>query len=328
MRRHHVTDATDDLDRLLDEAQYEPVAIERRGRICAVLVGLARYEGTRTRRAELESELRQLRDLFEKREYEAEGLRNLVDDLRNLVDDLRSDRDSWRGLAEKLRHYVPTGVDAFLLDDDTYADPKEASKPKGPPHESGSSKPEPEPEPKPDPEPEPGFDRVPHRIALDEYRLSTPEGRRSFLIALRDDYGVAGLLMAVTHLWESLGRPKAHHAGRIAASVGVGGRGRTALRRALELFIQESVVDRPSFVPPDRGDFADDMAWVARATELQMQQEREEAAIIRRWEAILSGHPPEEDDAPRGPAQIVKGPWRRTRRTKTAGKDAPPKPGS
>jgi hypothetical protein len=300
MRRHPLTEADIDLDRLLDEAQSEPIGIERRGRVRAVLVGLARYEGSRARRVELESELRQAREMLEKRDWEVEGLR--VD-----VEDLRGDRDHWRALAEKLRHFVPKGADAFLLDEDD--DPKDA-------------------EPEPEPEPEPGSDEPLAPLPLDEYRLSTAEGRRGFLIALRDHHGAAGLLMAVTHLWESLGRPKAHYAARIAASVGVGGRGKTALRRALERFIQESVVDRPRFVPPDREAFADDAAWFAETWQRQLQQTRRDAAIVRRWEAILSGYPPDEDEEPRGPAQIVKGPWGRTIRTKPGAKGEPPKPGS
>jgi hypothetical protein len=134
--------------------------------------------------------------------------------------------------------------------------------------------------------------------------------------------------MAATHLWESLGRPKAHHAARIAASVGVGGRGKTALRRAIERFIQENVVDRPRLVPPDREAFADDAAWYAAIGKRQLQLDRRDAAIARRWEAILSGYPPDEDEEPRGPAQIVKGPWRMTVRTKPGAKGEPPKPGS
>ena len=313
MRRHHVTDAKIDLDRLLDEAQSEPIGIERRGRIRAVLVGLARFEGMRARRAELESELRQARDMLEKLGYEVEGL-------RGHVEDLRADSDHWRSLAEKLRHFVPKGADAFLLDDDADADPQDASMALAVPPGHAAAKPE--------PEVGPGFDEVPPPLPLDAYRLSTAEGRRSFLIALRDDHGAAGLLMAVTHLWESLGRPKAHHAGRIAASVGVGGRGRTALRRALERFIEESVADRTRSARPERAAFADDMSWLAAIEERQLQQERRDAAILRRWEAILSGHPPDEDEdeEPRGPAQIVKGPWRRTVRTKPGGKGEPPKP--
>jgi PHD/YefM family antitoxin component YafN of YafNO toxin-antitoxin module len=313
MRRHHVTDAKIDLDRLLDEAQSEPIGIERRGRIRAVLVGLARFEGMRARRAELESELRQARDMLEKLGYEVEGL-------RGHVEDLRADSDHWRSLAEKLRHFVPKDADAFLLDDDADADPPDASMALAVPPGHAAAKPE--------PEVGPGFDEVPPPLPLDSYRLSTAEGRRSFLIALRDDHGAAGLLMAVTHLWESLGRPKAHHAGRIAASVGVGGRGRTALRRALERFIEESVADRTRSARPERAAFADDMSWLAAIEERQLQQERRDAAILRRWEAILSGHPPDEDEEPRGPAQIVKGPWRRTVRTKPGGKGEPPKPGS
>jgi antitoxin (DNA-binding transcriptional repressor) of toxin-antitoxin stability system len=107
MRRHHITDAKVDFDRLLDEAQSEPIGIERRGRICAVLVGLARHQVTRARRVELESELRQAREML-----------------------------------EKLRDFVPKDADAFLLDGD--ADPEDASRAMAAPPEPADAEPKPE----------------------------------------------------------------------------------------------------------------------------------------------------------------------------------------
>jgi len=150
---------------------------------------------------------------------------------------------------------------------------------------------------------------------LNEYDLSTAEGRLRFLWALHFDYQEQGLLMAVNHVWDSLGAPKATRCEAMAGRLGLRGRGKTALRHVLERFLQETLYELPVDDVPSMADFPDFESWNAVCKEIFQRADAAYSEIARRYEALLDGREPELPVPPPPLGRLIKGPWRRLRST-------------
>ena len=150
---------------------------------------------------------------------------------------------------------------------------------------------------------------------LNQYDLSAADGRLRFLWALHFDYQEQGLLMAVNHVWDSLGAPKAARCEAMAGRLGLRGRGKTALRHVLERFLQETLYELPVEEIPSMADFPDFERWNAVCHEIFQRADAAYCAIARRYEALLDGREPELPVPPAPLGRLIKGPWRRIRST-------------
>ena len=150
---------------------------------------------------------------------------------------------------------------------------------------------------------------------LHHYDLGSGDGRLSFLGALYFDYQEQGLLMAVNHVWNSLGAPKATRCEAMAARLGLRGRGKTALRHVLERFLQETLYEMQIDDIPPIADFPDFDSWNAVCRGIFDRADADYSAIARRFEAILDGREPEVPTPPAPIGRLIKGPWRRVRST-------------
>lgn len=296
MRSYSARDAKNELGKLLDEAQASPVMIHKHGRAFAVVMSAAQFAADRNIWDGVNRELLEARQQAEKLAYE-------VQSLNSLVAKLEADSDLHRSLVKKLRHFVPPGADAFLLDGD---DEKFPSFDK-----SGASSTTEAAEPE-QATPLPTFattqplaDEKPPLIGHD---LATPEGRRDFLVTLYEFHQEAGLLMAVNYVWGCLKRPKAVFCQQMAQRLGLGGQGKTALRYVLQKFLQESLYDWQIPDWPQQEDFPDFASYNAETLRYHERLDREFGQIINRWEAILDGRDP--NHPAKKSAEIIKGPWR------------------
>ena len=155
-------------------------------------------------------------------------------------------------------------------------------------------------------------------LRLNQHDLSTREGRMSFLWALHFDYQKQGLLMAVNHVWDSLGAPKATRCEAMAARLGLRGRGKTALRHLLERFLEQTLDELPVEDLPSMADYPDFEGWNAVCRDIFQRADEAYGAIARRYEAILDGREPELPPPPPPSGRLITGPWRR-------GRPSPPK---
>jgi prevent-host-death family protein len=306
MRSYSAKDAKNELGKLLDEAQASPVMIHKHGRAFAVVMSAAQFAADRDIWDGVN------RELFAARQY-AEKLAYEVQSLNSLVAKLEADNSWHRDLVEKLRHFMPPGADAFLLDGDEEKffsfDKSGASfKPVAAESEQATSLPtfattQPTPDEKP---------------PLTGHDLATPEGRREFLITFYEFHQEAGLLMAVNYVWGCLKRPKAVFCQQMAYRLGLGGQGKTALRYVLQKFLQESLYDWQVPDWPQQEDFPDFDSFHAETLRYHERLDREFGQIIDRWEAILDGRDPNQPE--KKSAEIIKGPWRAQTATRLSDK--------
>jgi prevent-host-death family protein len=295
MQTYSAKDAKNELGKLLDEAQASPVMIQKHGRAFAVVMSATQFDLERKRWEAVNTELFVAR-------LHAETLANEVQSLKSLVAKLEADARLQRDLAEKLRHFVTPGSDAFLMDDDELKSPahhkpesnfKEATRPS-------------------QPTPLPAFataqDLPDEKPPLIGHDLATPEGRRDFLVTFYEFHQEEGLLMAVNYVWGCLKRPKAVYCEQMAHKLGLGGKGKTALRYVLKKFLQESLYDWKVPDWPLKEDFPDFESYNAETLRYHERLDREFGLIIDRWEAILDGRDPNQPK--KKSAEIIKGPWR------------------
>jgi prevent-host-death family protein len=152
-------------------------------------------------------------------------------------------------------------------------------------------------------------------VRLNQHDLSTQEGRMSFLWALHFEYQDQGLLMAVNHVWDSIGPPKAPRCEAMAARLGLRGRGKTALRHLLERFLEETLAELPLEEIPPMADYPDFESWNAICRGIFERADEAFGVIARRYEAILDGREPERPPPSPPSGRLITGPWRRGRPT-------------
>lgn len=150
-----------------------------------------------------------------------------------------------------------------------------------------------------------GFGEV---LPLNAFNLATSDGRFAFLSSLYHDHQEQGLMMAVSHVWSSLGSPKSARCNKMAATLGLPGTGKIALKNVIQAFLQESLhkFDFPDL--PERSDFGSSDEWSAACIQHFESIEESFEKILAKYEAVLDGREPEPDPAS---ARILKGPWAR-----------------
>jgi hypothetical protein len=148
-------------------------------------------------------------------------------------------------------------------------------------------------------------------VPLTHHRLNTADGRQAFLWSLYWDHQQDGLVTAVQHVWRSLAEPRAVRCERMAASLGLPGRGRRALRKVLERFLQQMTyeVDVPDL--PARAAYDDFDEWNRDCLRYFAAVQARFDAVIDRYEAVLDGRPPP-SALPVQSATVVNGPWKAT----------------
>ena len=102
----------------------------------------------------------------------------------------------------------------------------------------------------------------------------------------------------------------------MAHRLGLGGKGKTALRHVLKKFLQESLYDWKVPDWPLKEDFPDFDSYNAETLRYHERLDREFGLIIGRWEAILDGRDPNQPT--KQSAEIIKGPWRSAPRFSTS----------
>ena len=223
---------------------------------------------------------------------------NQVQSLKSLVEKLEADASLQRDLAEKLRHFVTPGSDAFLLDDDELKNPTHHTPSTNLQEGAGPSQ----------TTSLPTFattqDLPDEKPPLIGHDLATPEGRRDFLVTFYEFHQEEGLLMAVNYVWGSLKRPKAVYCEQMAHRLGLGGKGKTALRHVLKKFLQESLYDWKVPDWPLKEDFPDFDSYNAETLRYHERLDREFGVIIDRWEAILDGRDPNQPTKQIGRAHV------------------------
>ena len=146
-------------------------------------------------------------------------------------------------------------------------------------------------------------------LPLSAHDLSAQDGRQAFLWSLWDDHQDAGVIPAVACVWDALAPPQAARCNQMAQQLGLPGKGKVALLRVIERFLQEidsvDIPDLPNHAEYDDGDAwnADCLAHFARVEETLME-------VVRRYEAVLDGR--EVGAEPRS-GKVINGPWRARR---------------
>jgi hypothetical protein len=126
---------------------------------------------------------------------------------------------------------------------------------------------------------------------LNSFPLTNDLGRRSFLATLYWAYQKGGIIAATNHVWDCLEEPKAVKAKQIGNFVGVAGRSKSAIRHALERFLQ----DTASIQVPDLPDKQLDQSFEEWNDEciLHFQQlERHLNVYLVRYSIALNGGNP------------------------------------
>lgn len=143
-------------------------------------------------------------------------------------------------------------------------------------------------------------------VPLTTFNLSTSEGRFAFLWSLYHDHQENGLLMAVSHVWSSLGSPKAERCNKMAAALGLPGTGKIALKNVIEAYLHEALYDFDFPDLPDQADFGSFNDWNNACLKHFEAVQHSFGKIVAKYEAILNGRQPELEPVS---ARIIKGPW-------------------
>lgn len=145
---------------------------------------------------------------------------------------------------------------------------------------------------------------------LSSYDLSTEAGRLGFFAALFNDFQEDGLLPAVNHVWESLGKPRGARCALMAQRVGKSGIGKRALVRFIKRFLDEVLYEFDVPDLPVRADYASFEEWNTACFAMFTDMDERLSRLLARYEAILDGRSPDAvQEAPTG--VVIKGPWGR-----------------
>lgn len=143
---------------------------------------------------------------------------------------------------------------------------------------------------------------------LDSFDLSTEEGRFGLFWNLYDHYQEAGTLLAVNHIWASLGRPKAKRCEAMAQKLGLPGEGKQALVNVIKRFLQEALYEVEIPDLPDRSAFEDSDAWSSACLQHFNHLRTLIGEVVERYEAVLDGRDPlGRTEGLAG--SLIQGPW-------------------
>jgi hypothetical protein len=163
------------------------------------------------------------------------------------------------------------------------------------------------PEAEPD-TPEEASPSVPDPLTV--HNLSAQEGRYAFLSSLHYEYQHEGLLMATNHVWASMNRPKAARCEAMASKLGISGKGKSALRKLLACFLDETEVllgATPDIPPLDA--FPDMDAWFKQCHDIFGEMDLIVSQQVMKFEAILDGRDPPSGPVQQNVGQVIAGPW-------------------
>ena len=121
------------------------------------------------------------------------------------------------------------------------------------------------------------------------------------------------MLPAVTHVWNSLEKPRGARCALMAKRVSKTGTGRRGLVQFIKRFLEESLYELDVPDLPVREHFQSFEDWNRACLAMFEKVETDLAAIIERYASILGGEEPATPSPPSKKGRLIKGPWGKTK---------------